>query len=149
LRGRSWRAYHWQINTSVSNDKNNLKERQNMSKSLLFIAFLYVCSFSQTSIPNPTGHPNCAFGSIVNIGDFDGDSSDDLFCQFNDVPATMSNYYFGIYSMKKNQFLLIEPGTYDLTKPVAIGDFDGDKLIELVIGSKIYKYNSTLTKKKI
>ena len=123
-----------------------------MYKTTLFLIALCAYSFSQTPIPTPSGHPNLKLNtSLVNIGDFDGDGSDDLYGTFYEDSGSTQKYYFGVISMKKNQFILFESfSSYAGTlKPDAIGDFDGDKMVEFASGSIIYKYNATLTKKKI
>jgi len=123
-----------------------------MNKFILILLVITAYSFSQTAIPSPTGHPNAKLNStVVNIGDFDGDGSDDLFFVLSEPSGASNVVYYAVYSMKKNQYSMLEQvtSTFFVVKPDAIGDFDGDKMVEFVIGNIIYKYSSTLTKKKI
>jgi hypothetical protein len=91
------------------------------------------------------------------IGDFDGDKSDDIFIVWqvnvnviyyhqstqNGTDLTVS--MFGVYSHKKSTYLLQEAGN---ATRVETGDFNGDSLMEFIIGNKIYQSTSVLTKKK-
>lgn len=120
-----------------------------MYRSFLFLLVICACSFSQTVIPPPSSHPTAQMWSkAVNIGDFDGDGSDDLFGAWYE-PTNSQVYYVGIYSMKKGQFLLFESTAKIWTNPDAVGDFDGDKIVEIVLGNAIYKFSGTVAKKKI
>ena len=130
--------------------ENNQNEGIFMYKTILILMGLAVYSFSQTAIPLPPAHPNAKLnGGAINIGDFDGDLSDDLYCSFYEQSGAVITWSFGIYSMTKNQYLLLQSTNNSVSQPSAIGHFDGDKPIDIVVENIIYKYNSTLTKKKI
>jgi len=120
-----------------------------MKKVILLILAAFALSFSQTAIPKPTGCAATAYlnGTPINIGDFDGDGSDDLFLIFYD--SNNSTYFFGVYSFKKNLYLLVQTTTTTLDPSFFVfGDFDGDKINEIVVNGIIYKYSSSSAKKK-
>jgi hypothetical protein len=91
-----------------------------------------------------------------NIGDFDGDKSDDIYIIWSAViPLTYTKnggwsthydfYFFGIYSLKKGSYILQDVGN---SAKVETGDFNGDSLVEFIVGKKIYQSSIVLSKKK-
>jgi hypothetical protein len=100
----------------------------------------------QTSLPIPSDCNGCQiYGAPQNVGDFDGDNSDDLAYVAQSFSAPYS-FYLCVYSAKKNVFLLLVDSASAVQ---AVGDFNGDGKKELVINNKIYSYTPTLTKKKL
>jgi hypothetical protein len=92
-----------------------------------------------------------------NIGDFDGDKSDDIYIIWSiAIPYSVVNNiggaswhfdfnFFGIYSLKKGSYILQDVGN---AAKVETGDFNGDSLVEFIVGKKIYQSSTVLAKKK-
>lgn len=113
---------------------------------MLLISAMFCFTFSQTNIPVPIEFLDFDINSVTNIGDFDGDGSEDMVVKF----AGYNIYAISIYSFKKNQHLLKVGPSQNTTFPLStFGDFNGDKLNEVVIDGIIYEYSNTLAKKKI
>lgn len=114
--------------------------------------------YTQIDIDHPTAFDVNAQVPVVtqNIGDFDGDGSEDLFlcwqmiCKHSYlngafVSAQTDFAMFGVYSLKKDSYLIQEAGK---ATRVETGDFDGDSSIEFIVGKKIYQ-PSSMSKKKV
>ncbi len=122
-----------------------------MCKTIFFVFLFSVFCFSQTDIPLPPSHPKALKQGQCNIGDFDGDGSDDIYLAFTEWNGTSTTLtILGIYSFKKNQYILLETFSPSISigqKPDVIGDFNGDKAIEFIVNNTMYSYSGTLTKK--
>jgi hypothetical protein len=109
------------------------------------LVFSGIC-LAQTDLPIPADCPGYGISGtlFINVGDFDGDSTDDIgYGLFN---STSSQNALCIYSLKKQAILLEVKGNGSIQ---AIGDFNGDGKKEVVINSKIYSFTGTLAKKKL
>ncbi|HEX3019711.1 MAG TPA: hypothetical protein VHP36_05395 [Chitinispirillaceae bacterium] len=111
------------------------------------------------SRPSDTKISDLTPDRIQNIGDFDGDGSEELFLSweinysrsYRDPGSGSGNIsllfnMISVYSFKKNTYLIQETGN---TSNVITGDFDGDSAFEFIIGKKIYKSSSAMSKKKV
>lgn len=95
-----------------------------------------------------------------NVGDFDGDGSDDIFVQwyilarYYDksgmlIEANDGRNHFGIYSYTKNRYLFTGVRKSSVGSNVVTGDFNNDDKIDFVVGSQIYLGVNSLSKKKV
>ena len=116
-----------------------------------FTLIMFIVSipcFAQSTIPKPPDYSNYTYGDPCNIGDFDGDGSDEVYIKFvNNASGTV----FGIYSCKKSEYLLvIKRGTTgnDFPAVPVIGDFNGDGKNDIIVNDKVYTTGFTLLKKK-
>lgn len=107
------------------------------------------------TIPAPPGvtYIGSSAGGITNIGDFDGDGSDDVFCQWSRVNGY--NYYnpaLCIYSIKKKAYLMIDTTLYSngIVVPVT-GKLNSGSSIFVFCLKRYYIWNGTtmLGKKKV
>jgi hypothetical protein len=124
-----------------------------MNKFLLSLLVLCSFSFSQTSFPPLTQLPLANVSRVVQtivIGDYDGDGTNDILVEFNAGDSNSINTYaIAIYSYTKETYLLQLNIGYTSTPLISYGDVNNDKKVEVIIGNKIYAYNSSLVKKKI
>ncbi len=131
-----------------------------MRKLLLILLSIPLVALGQTSteIPWPTEVATDYDFEIVNQvyypitgGDFDGDGARDLFIKYT---KDNSDYYFGVYSYSKKQFIAVIKSDYN-TALKTIEDLNNDNAVELVLiirssvpyKSQIYSYSSTGVKK--
>jgi len=113
---------------------------------ILFTVFLVAVSiFAQTDIPNPPGTSGGTVYQVFTIGDYDGDGCDDILIHWDGNNSDHIEY--SVYSFKKSQHLLTIK--YDGSNYRLAADLNGDKKVEIVVGSKIYSYDSSLSKKKL
>jgi hypothetical protein len=126
-----------------------------MYKSKLLILALCFFSFSQTTtnIPQTCPLPSPSLDITLNIGDCDGDGSDDVLTVYKGTTVNdKCDYWLGVYSMKKVKYLFtVTLPNIDVKnvypKPI-IGDFDGDDVNEVLFNFVIYKSTNVLEKKK-
>jgi hypothetical protein len=161
-----------------------------MYKNLLLILSILAISFSQTTIPAPNEIANftkktfpddsvykdqyleaTASSPIVsssqNIGDFDGDNSDEIYITWaryltrhrvkisdNSILNYDDPFHQScVFSTKKNSYLIIGPfatninSFYPWPTTVVTGDFTGDGNIDFLIGDKIYSTSTPIVKK--
>ncbi len=111
------------------------------------LVFAVVC-FAQTSLPIPVDCPGCLVSGAPpqNVGDFDGDGSDDIAYETLYFDGTTTIEKMCVYSVKK-ETILLEVSNGGAVQ--AVGDFNGDGKKELVINYKVYSYTPVLTKKKL
>jgi hypothetical protein len=165
-----------------------------MHKSLLLSICLIAFAFSQTEIPPPTDIANFtkktfpddtmyinksieATGTpylyhTQNIGDFDGDQSEEVYLTWYKGDATRTStlkttgvqsvnywdyiYQHGVYSVKKKTYILTSPfnvlfnnvNSSPWPGTVLTGDFTGDGCIDFLIGTKVYSTSTPIVKKK-
>jgi hypothetical protein len=125
------------------------KKGYKMGKIIIPVLFSFfaVSIFAQTNIPTPPGTTGETVYKVIAIGDYDGDGCDDILVWWNH--QSPSDIEYSVYSFKKSQHLLtIKFGDVGNGYQLA-ADLNGDKKVEIVVGSKIYSYNSTLSKKKL
>lgn len=97
-----------------------------------------------------------------NIGDFDGDGSDDIFICWsrganyykkdgtrNQNVVYSYRYHYGIFSVTKSKYLLNGINSSPFSGNVVTGDFNNDQKIDFIVGNKVYLGANTLSKKKV
>ena len=110
-------------------------------------------ALGQTAIPGPASIPNSVASNSWTACDFDNDGSMDILVDGYFPKASSAVYFWGIYSNKKQQYLLVVDSSMVTSIPVSnplpvyqypvlfnYGDFDGDGKSEVLWNNKIYKY---------
>jgi hypothetical protein len=115
----------------------------------LVVTLATVC-WGQDSIPYPPGLPTAQYYLQWEecVGDYDGDGTMDVASCWSLCSPGCAGYIC-IYSYSKGSYLLqaetpvnAERVKYDF------GDINNDKKIEVLAGRVIYKYSSSISKKK-
>ena len=123
-------------------------------------------------MPDTLNWTNCCYKAIAgrtpsisgtqNIGDFDGDGSDDIYICWNMIYSyhyteggvekvndnwIRSKYQYCVYSLKKNSNIITSELKYNWPSTVQTGDFNGDQCVDYVMGDKIYTTSTPIKKK--
>ena len=128
-----------------------------MKKTIFWIFMAAMAVAAQTSFPRPAGISSGMYDSTVqacvNIGDFDGDGSDDLALIWNGPMQS----FFTIYSIKKATYLVIDTSNQAATTSnnsyykinITTGHLSAGSTPFVVAGSRYYIWNgSPILKKK-
>lgn len=135
--------------------QHSIPEMSNIKDSLVHPEFgddFYSSAYSAEHIPPTLNYSQ-------NVGDFDGDGSDDIFVQWyiyvnyfkksGTTLGTDERFHFGIYSYTKNRYLFTGVRKESIGSNVITGDFNNDDKIDFVVGSQIYLGVNSLSKKKV
>jgi hypothetical protein len=117
-------------------------------ESMWKFVFVMICSYSLilaggVAIPAPPGISSTTgyliSTQLINIGDFDGDGSDDILVFWGENPGT--NLIFGVYSAKKGAYLLTGPFTNLYSNTIIpFGNFLGNGKSCFVLEGKLYSF---------
>jgi hypothetical protein len=120
-----------------------------MQKAFLLCIVLGSLIYGQTTIPYPPeASQNAELRGGKIIGDFDGDGSNDIYFAWYTTVNGVTQGHFGVYSLKKQLYLLKVLSGVDLSLGFDSGDLNNDSKVELLIGNKIYEYTGATAKKK-
>jgi hypothetical protein len=117
-----------------------------MRNVLLLIGFMVSFCFAQDSIPYPPAIPTgYSVYWVESVGDYDGDGSADVAML---LTGPGNPVYICIYSYAKGSYLLQASTSYSERTKFSFGDINNDGKIEVIACNVIYKYSSSMSKKK-
>jgi hypothetical protein len=119
-----------------------------MQKFSMVILVSAILAFSQTTVLPPSGTSDAFIRESLVIGDYDGDKTNDLYIKWENSSGDHSETYT-IYSYEKSKYLLVVKGSVGGEKYETSGDLNDDGNVEVLIGTKIYSFESGLSKKKL
>ena len=112
----------------------------------IFFLLIFTASAQQT-IP-PLNGTSDTRPFLMNVGDFDGDGSDDVLF-VGEVSGSIDKIA-GVYSILKKSYLFeYNVGGILPDEDIIIGDFNGDGLSDVIIKYKYYNYSTVPAKKKV